>query len=157
MDKKVLVEKLKKLIVSFEDDNKPFSVVLLIANTPGSIETDYKLIISAPWMDDLSSYDAIGLIIDKIIAQENSTNSILYKKLIPILPIRSTDSSILKVISDFDVGVNDKTILLTNYPFSNIVIEDGIVVVAQNIKSKKPTFTKQIDYHTQYYTNSTLN
>ena len=58
MDKKILVEHVKRVIDSFKNEGKEFSFVGLIPRFGSS----YILSVSAPWLDELDTFQSISVI-----------------------------------------------------------------------------------------------
>ena len=62
MDKKILVEHVKRVIDSFKKEGKDFSFVGLIPHYGKA----YVLTINAPWLDALDTHQRISIIVDRM-------------------------------------------------------------------------------------------
>ncbi len=127
MDKKTLVECLQEIICEHAKDNLIFSLVMLIPTEPTDIDSDYSVIISAPWLDSYEPADAISMIIEAVIRLcGGTTDSLAYRKINRITPIRSNDKFVNKITSAFPVS-ND-VVAISNYNISGVLIERAFLL-----------------------------
>jgi hypothetical protein len=66
MDKKILVEKVKSVIQSFQQEDKGFSFVGLVPVYPGIDSTSYILSVRAAWLEPLGHFNSISIISQRL-------------------------------------------------------------------------------------------
>jgi hypothetical protein len=66
MDKKILVEKIKKVILAFKNEGKTFTFIGLIPVYPNGVNTAYILMVSGTWLDELPQNQSISIITRKL-------------------------------------------------------------------------------------------
>ena len=66
MDKKILVEQIKRVINSFKNEDKTFSFVGLIPVYPNSDKTSYILSVSANWLEPFTTNQSITIITKRL-------------------------------------------------------------------------------------------
>jgi hypothetical protein len=66
MDKQILVTEIKKMLTSFKNQDKCFTFVSIEPVYPNLTDSTYILNVFAPWVNEISCYDAIDLIIKKM-------------------------------------------------------------------------------------------
>jgi len=123
-----LVECLQGIIREHADDNLKFKLLMLIPTEPTLLDSDYTIIISAPWLDKRSPKEAIGLVIQAIIRQcGGTTDSLAYRKTNRITPIRSDDPFVNQIASGFSVSI-DNPMTIQNYTISGFLVERAILL-----------------------------
>jgi hypothetical protein len=66
MDKKILVEQIKRVVNSFKNEDKTFSFIGLIPVYPNNEHTSYILSVSANWLEPFTTNQSISIITKRL-------------------------------------------------------------------------------------------
>lgn len=136
MDKETLVEKVRQALKEFsnqshcECNDGQFSLIMLIPIEPTALDSKVKLLISAPWLDEESSWDVIHSIINilrKVLGVSETVSTIG-----GITPVRSSDRSVKMINSAFRV-TNGKTLDVMNFYAFGVLIEKATILESQQL------------------------
>lgn len=143
MDKKILVDlslvdALKKVVTNYRNVERLFSLVMLIPVDPNAIESKYTLIISAPWLDNMSPKEAVDTILDDLVKEIGSSTSSTYQRLARITVIKSNDRFVQAINSAFSVSNSIGEI--HNVTINGVTIERAIILESHRVgNTPQPT------------------
>jgi hypothetical protein len=139
MDKETLVEKIRQVLNDFSKNHcgcndGRYSLIMLIPIEPTALDSKVKLLISAPWLDEESSWDVIHSLINilrKVLGVSETVSTIG-----GITPVRSSDRSVKMINSAYRV-TNGKTVDLMNFYAFGVLIEKATILESQQLEGKE--------------------
>jgi hypothetical protein len=131
VDKKTLVTGLQAVIRKHATEHHAFALVMLIPTEPSAIDTQFTLIVSAPWLDQKSPKEAVNTILSSLIDELGSTDSPEFKKIARVTVINSSDPFVRAITSAFNVS-NEEWII-QNCDVNGVLIERAILLVSHRL------------------------
>jgi len=131
VDKKTLVTGLQAIIRKHTTENHTFALVMLIPTEPSAIDTQFTLIVSAPWLDQKSPKEAVNAILSSLIDELGSTDSPEFKKIARVTVINSGDPFVRAITSAFNVSNGER--IIQNCDVNGVLIERAILLVSHRL------------------------
>ena len=136
MDRETLVEKIRQALEDFrnqshcECNDGQFSLIMLIPSDPTALNSEVRLLVSAPWLDEESRWEVIHAIIislRKVLGISETVSTIA-----GVTPVRSSDSSVKAINSAFRV-TNGETLEMINTHVFGVLIEKATILESQQL------------------------
>ncbi|MBF0497785.1 MAG: hypothetical protein HQK58_14620 [Deltaproteobacteria bacterium] len=142
MAKKALVNYLHKMIDKFEQDGKPFNLVMLIPAVSFTGKR-FHVAFSATWMDNMN--DAIGMLLDAIREQMGTPRPAAYSQISTVAATHTIDPIVDEITEDYEV--NKGSVRLPNCYINGNLIE-GVTILHSNppLALSNPTEPASLPY-----------
>jgi len=146
-----LIERLQGVVRGYAEQQRPFTLVMLIPTEPCATDTKYTLVISASWLDHMSPRQAVNEILDSLISQIGSSESPEFEKVARVTVIKTKDPFVRTITSMFEVA--NGRVMIENCEFNGVLVERAIVLESHRIS--EPVTTRQA--HRGYRSKSAKN
>ena len=134
-----LIEGLQGVVREYVEQQRPFTLVMLIPTEPSATDTKYTLVISASWLDNMSPRQAVNEILESLIRQIGSSESPEFEKVARVTVIKTKDPFVRTITSVFEV--TDARVMIENCEFHGVLVERAIVLESHRLS--EPVTTRQ--------------
>ncbi len=126
-----LIEGLQSVVRRYAEQQRPFTLVMLIPTEPSATDTKYTLVISASWLDNMSPRQAVNEVLDSLISQIGSSESSEFEKVARVTVIKTKDPFVRTITSMFEV--TNGRVMIENCEFNGVLVERAIVLESHRI------------------------
>jgi len=130
MDKKTLVEKIRQVVKDFSNGRGDYSLVMLIPSDPAALDSKVALLVSAPWLDEESSWEVIHDVVIRL--REVLGASRLGYIIQAVVPARTSDPTVRAINSAYIVTDNE-TVELINVNAAGRQLDKATILESRQV------------------------
>jgi len=130
MDRKTLVEKIRRVVKDFSNGRGDYSLVMLIPSDPAALDSKVALLVSAPWLDEESPSEVIYEII--MCLREVLGASRLGYIIQAVVPARTSDPTVRAINSAYIVTDNE-TVELINVNAAGRQLDKATILESRQV------------------------
>lgn len=121
-----LIESIQGVVREHAEQQRIFTLLMLIPTEPVATDTKYTLVVSAPWLDTISPRKAVQTILDNLINQLGSAESPEFQQVARVTVIKTKDSFVQRITSAFEV--TNGSVTFQHCDINGVFIERAILL-----------------------------